>query len=59
LKPICIIAARGGSKGVKNKNSRIIAGNPLISHTIKKAIDSKIFQHVIVSSEDSKIIRYY
>lgn len=56
MKPICIIAARGGSKGVKNKNSRIIAGKPLIAHTIKKAIDSKIFQHVIVSSEDSKII---
>lgn len=56
MKPICIIAARGGSKGVKNKNSRMIAGKPLIAYTIKKSIDSNIFQHVIVSSEDSEII---
>lgn len=56
MKPICLIAARGGSKGVKNKNTRMIAGKPLIAHTIEKAINSKIFQHVIVSSEDSKII---
>ena len=56
MKPICFIAARGGSKGVQKKNSRIIAGKPLIAHTIEKAINSKIFQHVIVSSEDSEII---
>jgi len=56
LKPICFIAARGGSKGVQKKNSRIIAGKPLIAHTIEKAINSKIFQHVIVSSEDSEIL---
>ena len=56
MKPICFIAARGGSKGVQKKNSRVIAGKPLIAHTIEKAINSKIFQHVIVSSEDSEII---
>lgn len=56
MKPICFIAARGGSKGVKKKNTRIIDGKPLIAHTIEKAIQSKIFQHVIVSSEDSEII---
>lgn len=56
MKPICFIAARGGSKGVQKKNSRLIAGKPLIAHTIEKAINSKIFQHVIVSSEDSEII---
>lgn len=56
MKPICFIAARGGSKGVERKNTRIIDGKPLIAHTIEKAIQSKIFQHVIVSSEDSEII---
>jgi len=56
MKPICFIAARGGSKGVLKKNSRLIAGKPLIAHTIEKVINSKIFQHVIVSSEDSEII---
>lgn len=55
MKPICLICARGGSKGVKNKNIRIIAGKPLIAHTIEKAISSKLFSHVIVSTEDKKI----
>ena len=54
-KPICIIPARGGSKGVPKKNIRLIAGKPLIYYTIKSALDSKIFSHVIVSTEDKKI----
>ena len=57
MKPICIIAARGGSKGVPNKNIRIIESKPLIAHTILKAKASKIFSHVIVSTEDEKIAR--
>lgn len=57
MKPICIIAARGGSKGVKKKNIRMIAGKPLIAHTIESALHSKIFQNVIVSSEDNDIIK--
>jgi len=55
MKPICFIGARGGSKGVPKKNIRKIGGKPLIAHTIKKALDSKIFSHVIVSTEDKKI----
>jgi len=55
LKPICFIGARAGSKGVTQKNIRMIAGKPLIAHTIVKAIKSKIFSHVIVSTEDKKI----
>jgi len=55
MKPICIIAARGGSKGVPGKNIRIIHSKPLIAHTISKAINSKFFSHVIVSTEDRKI----
>ena len=54
-KPVCIIPARGGSKGVPKKNIRLIAGKPLIYYTIKSALDSKIFSHVIVSTEDKKI----
>ena len=34
---LCTICARGGSKGVKNKNIRPIAGLPLIAHTINQA----------------------
>jgi len=55
LKPICFIGARAGSKGVPSKNIRMISGKPLIAHTIIKAIKSKIFSHVIVSTEDKKI----
>tara|TARA_B100000749_G_C18416517_1_gene461554 strand:- start:846 stop:1541 length:696 start_codon:yes stop_codon:yes gene_type:complete len=55
MKPICIIPARAGSKSVPNKNIRLIAGKPLIYYTIKSALESKLFSHVIVSTEDKKI----
>ncbi|SVA61055.1 uncharacterized protein METZ01_LOCUS113909, partial [marine metagenome] len=48
MKPICFIAARGGSKGVRRKNIRLLAGKPLIAHTIETALDSNIFSSVIV-----------
>ena len=57
MKPICLICARGGSKGVRNKNIRILGKKPLIAHTIEKAVKSKIFSHVIVSTEDAKIAK--
>ena len=57
LKPICFIAARGGSKGVPGKNLKNIEGIPLITHTIQKALKSNIFSHVIVSTEDKKIAK--
>ena len=55
MKPICLIPARGGSKGVPKKNIRKLAGIPLIAHTIQECIKSKIFSHVIVSTDDKKI----
>ena len=57
LKPICFIAARGGSKGVPGKNLRDIGGTSLITHAIQKALKSNIFSHVIVSTEDKKIAK--
>ena len=57
MKPICLICARGGSKGVRNKNTRIIHKKPLIAHTIEKAVNSNIFSHVVVSTEDKKIAK--
>ena len=57
MKPICFIGARGGSKGIPNKNSRLLAGKPLIAYTIESAIRSKIFSTVIVSTEDKKIAK--
>ena len=55
MRPICFISARGGSKGILKKNIRIIANKPLIAHTIESAINSDIFSHVVVSTEDSEI----
>ena len=55
MKPVCIIPARGGSKGIPRKNIRKIGGKPLIAYTIMKAKKSKIFSHIIVSTEDKEI----
>jgi len=52
---ICFIGARGGSKGVKRKNIRLLNEKPLIAHTIESALDSECFKHVIVSTDDEEI----
>ena len=57
MKPLCFIAARGGSKGVPRKNLRMLIDKPLIAHTIEKSIKSKIFSNVIVSTEDEEIAK--
>lgn len=57
MKPICFISARGGSKGIPKKNIKLLAGKPLIAYTIESAIDSNLFSHVIVSTEDYEIAR--
>jgi CMP-N,N'-diacetyllegionaminic acid synthase len=49
------ICARGGSKGVPRKNLRLLAGVPLIAHTILCAQQSPVLQRVIVSTEDPEI----
>lgn len=57
MKPIGFIGARGGSKGVPKKNIRKLGNKPLIAHTIESALKSKLFSHVIVSTEDKEIAR--
>jgi len=56
LKIVCTICARGGSKGVKNKNLREFAGKPLIAHTISQAKETGIFDCIAVSSDSGKIL---
>lgn len=51
-----IIAARGGSKGVKRKNLRIVGGKPLIAWTIEAAKRSIYLDRIVLSSEDKEII---
>jgi len=54
---LTIIPARGGSKGVKRKNVRNLAGKPLIAWTIEAAKNSKYLDRVVLSSEDKEIIK--
>lgn len=55
MKILCTICARGGSKGVPNKNIKELAGKPLIVHTIKQALASDMIDKVIVSTDSKKI----
>jgi len=52
---ICIICARGGSKGLLRKNLQTIAGVPLIVKPIKEALQSKLINVVLVSTDDQDI----
>ncbi|MEF7493561.1 cytidylyltransferase domain-containing protein [Lysinibacillus sphaericus] len=53
---ICTICARGGSKGVKNKNLLELLGKPLIAHSILQAKKSNLFDVIAVSSDSVEII---
>jgi len=50
-----IIPARGGSKGIPNKNIKSIAGKPLIAWTIEAAQQSKLLDDFIVSTDSAEI----
>lgn len=54
-KVLCVICARAGSKRLKNKNFKNLFGKPLIYHTIKQAIDSKIFDKIVFSTDSNKL----
>jgi len=56
MKKICTICARGGSKGVKNKNIRLLAGKPLIAYSVEQALKSRLFDSVAVSSDSEEIL---
>ena len=52
---VCIIPARGGSKGLPGKNIKMFLGKPLIAHTIEQAKKSGLIDRIIVSTDDKKI----
>jgi pseudaminic acid cytidylyltransferase len=49
---ICIIPARGGSKRIKSKNIKPFFGKPMIGWAINTALNAKIFDKIIVSTDD-------
>jgi CMP-N,N'-diacetyllegionaminic acid synthase len=55
VKILCTICARGGSKGVKNKNIKPINDKPLIAYTIEQAKQSKLFEHIVISTDSDDI----
>jgi len=52
---ICIIPARGGSKRIPRKNIKEFLGKPIIAYSIKAALDSGLFDEVMVSTDDLEI----
>ena len=56
LNRLCTICARGGSRGLKDKNIRPLAGLPLIVHTLNHAYNSEAFDAIAVSSDSDEIL---
>ena len=54
-KIIALIPARFGSKRVKNKNIKVLGKHPLIAYTIQSAIESNVFDEIIVSTDSVEI----
>jgi pseudaminic acid cytidylyltransferase len=52
---IAIIPARGGSKRIPGKNSKLFAGKPLIAYSIEAAIQSAKFTKIIVSTDSQEV----
>ena len=54
-KCIAIIPARGGSKRIPRKNIKFFLGKPIIAYAIRAAIESELFEEVMVSTDDKEI----
>jgi pseudaminic acid cytidylyltransferase len=57
MKPYAIITARGGSKRVPKKNIRDFCGKPIIAYSIEAAIESDLFDEVMVSTDSDEIVK--
>lgn len=58
MKILIVIPARGGSKGIKNKNIMPLLGKPLIEYTIDAAKEAKLADKIVVSTEDDAIATF-
>lgn len=56
MKILGIIPARGGSKGVPGKNIKLLGGKPLLQFTSEVALNCKLLDKVVLSSDDAEII---
>ena len=55
MKNVAIIPARGGSKRIPQKNTKLFCGKPIIAYSIEMALASGVFDAVIVSTDDDNI----
>ncbi|MCF0163914.1 MAG: pseudaminic acid cytidylyltransferase [Bacteroidales bacterium] len=55
MKSICIIPARGGSKRIPRKNVKEFLGKPIMAYSIEAAIQSGMFDEIMVSTDDNEI----
>jgi pseudaminic acid cytidylyltransferase len=55
LTALCVIPARGGSKRVPRKNVRLFAGRPMIGYAIEAARQSRLFERIVVSTDDAEV----
>ena len=54
MKNIAVIPARSGSKGLNDKNIKLLNGKPLIWYSIRAALDSGLFDEIMVSTDSEK-----
>ena len=54
MKSLCIIPARGGSKRIPRKNIKPFMGKPIMVYSIEAALESGIFDEVMVSTDDEE-----
>ena len=57
MRSVALIPARGGSKRLPRKNVLPFLGKPMITYSIESALESRLFDKVVVSTEDSEIGR--
>lgn len=55
MKALAVITARGGSKRIPRKNIKAFCGQPIITYSIKAALESGVFEEVMVSTDDAEI----
>ncbi len=55
MRILCVVPARGGSKGVPRKNLRVVGGKPLIVWTLERALATRPAMDVVVSTDDEEI----
>ena len=56
IRRLAIIPARKGSKRIKNKNIKLFFNKPILFYSIEKAIESKIFSSIHISTDSKKIL---